>query len=52
MTTNINEQRIAKMARRMAKMIIGLEKDGEIEAAARMRLAAMETANLMRAGRL
>jgi hypothetical protein len=51
-TTN-NEARIAKMSRRAAKLIIGLEEDGEMAAAAdRPRKAATEVADLMRAGRL
>jgi hypothetical protein len=40
------------MARRAAKLIIGLEKDGEMAAADRLRKAATEVADLMRAGRL
>jgi hypothetical protein len=50
--TVANEQRIAKMARKAAKLIVGLERDGEWAAAARLRAAAKETAELMRAGRL
>jgi hypothetical protein len=51
MVTN-NEDRIAKMARRAAKLICGLEREGEREAAARLRAAAMEATALMRQGRL
>lgn len=46
------EARIAKMARQAAKAICQLRRDGEREAAAKLQAAAIETAELMRAGRL
>ena len=54
MMTNIvaNEQRIAKMARQTAKLIIKLEHDGQWAAAAKLRDAAVEAGELMRAGKL
>ena len=50
--TAANEQRIAKMARQTAKLIIKLEHEGERVAAAKLRDAAVEAADLMRAGKL
>ena len=52
MSDHKTEQRIAKMARRSAKLIMGLERAGEREGAAKLRAAAIEVAELMRAGRL
>jgi hypothetical protein len=43
-----NEQRIAKMARKAAKLITQLEREGERDAAARLRAVAIFTANQMR----
>jgi len=47
-----NEQQIAKMARQTAKLIIKLEHEGERAAAAKLRDAAVEAADLMRVGKL
>lgn len=46
------EQRIAKMARQSAKIICQLRRSGETAAALKLQAAAIETAELMRAGRL
>lgn len=47
-----NEQRIGRMARKAAKIIIQLRKDGEQEAARKLEAAAIEAAEQMRAGLL
>jgi hypothetical protein len=46
------ETRIAKMARKTAKLICQLRRDGEMAAAAKLEAAACEVAEQMRAGRL
>lgn len=46
------ERRVAKMARRCAKVIGELRREGHLEAAQRLQAAAIEAADLMRAGKL
>lgn len=46
------EQRIAKMARATAKLVCELRRQGEEAAALKLSNAAIEAAELMRAGRL
>lgn len=52
MNTTNNEKRIEKMARKMAKIVIQMRRDGDRDGVAKLEAAAIETANQMRVGKL
>ena len=49
---NAREQRCARLARKSARLILELRRDGEIEAAAKLEAAAIEAVEAVRKGEL